>query len=119
MKIATDIEVIAMDIQTTGGTAFFSREFADKLATHPKIVEAYSEARQEDVGNGWPRWTIYIAEQDGSVTVSGDEAKVTQTLNLRLSRLGASGHLRARLRKMELIRGESDGWRLKQLTLRN
>lgn len=66
MKIATDIEVIGTDTQTNGGTAFFSREFADKLATHPKIVEAYSEARHERFGNGW---TFYIAEQDGSVTV--------------------------------------------------
>lgn len=81
MKIATDIEVIGLDIQTSGGTAFFRREFVDKLCTHPKIVEAYSETRNEDLGNGW---TIYIAEDDGTVTVLGYDAKVDLEIELRM-----------------------------------
>lgn len=81
MKIASDIEVIGLDIQTKGGTAFFSREFADKIATHPKIVEAYSEARHERLGNGW---TIYIAEHDGTITVLGDNAKVDLDIELTM-----------------------------------
>ncbi len=73
MKIAKDIEIVGADIQTNGGTAFFTRAFVDKLVTHPKMVERYAKTDRSKLGKGY---TIYIAEPDGSVTVLGDEVKV-------------------------------------------
>ncbi|MGO6676417.1 hypothetical protein [Rhizobium leguminosarum] len=70
MKIAKDIKVVGTDIQTNGGAAFFTRDFVDRLSTHPKMIEAYAKSDRSKLGKGY---TIYIAEPDGSVTVLGDE----------------------------------------------
>ncbi len=73
MKIAKDIEIIGVYNQPSGGAAFVSREFIYKLATHPKMIEAYSRADKSTLGTGY---TICVAEPDGSVTVLGDEVQV-------------------------------------------
>jgi hypothetical protein len=70
MKVAKNIAIIGADIQTNDGAAFFTRDFVDMLAAHPKVREAYRIADKTKLSTSY---TIYVAEPDGSVTVLGDE----------------------------------------------